>query len=139
MIRKARAQEVWAVWTLVKALHAEQALFRLNQDKALDAVTDAVADGRCFVSEEDGGITGYGAYRLGEDWYSDETVMIDMGLYVVPEHRHSRTALALRNALKREAKTKSLRFLPGCVGTGDNGARLYAHGFDLVGHIFEAR
>lgn len=139
MIRKATQADFWTVWLQVRAIHAEHSLLRLDQHKAMDAITDAIADGRCFVSDEDGKLTGFAAYKLGSDWYSSETIMMDMSVYVAPEYRHSRAALALRNALTREAKAKGLRFLPGCVGNTLNGARLYAHGFKLVGQIFEAR
>ena len=139
MIRAALREDFPAVWALAKALYAAQGMFRLREDKARAAIAAAVDAGRCLVAEAGGIIVGYAAYRIGADWYSDEQVMTDMGLFVDPAHRRSRAALGLLNAMKREARARGLRFLPGCGGKTQESARLFARGFKQVGITFEAK
>lgn len=138
MIRAARREDFPAVWILAQALYAEQALFRLDEDKAKAAMAGAVEAGRCLVAEAGDRIVGYAIWRIGADWYSDEAVMTDMGLFVAPDHRRSRAGPGLLKAMSREARARRMRFLPGCGGQSLRGARLFARGFKQVGIIFEA-
>jgi GNAT superfamily N-acetyltransferase len=139
MIRHARREDFAALWTLLKDMHREQALFSLNPEKAMRVLAGAIDGGRVLVAEKDGVIAGTFAWEEAVAYYSDDPFISDLWMYVAPKHRRSAVALRLRNAMKAEARALGVPLMAGAVGKTWNGARLFGRDFIKAGEIFFMR
>lgn len=139
MIRNAVRDDFEAIWCLLMMMHKEQALFSLDRSKTAAAIAKAIDTSQAWVALNNAIVIGTCAATSCEVWYSSEPFMGDMWIYVHPDHRHSRHAIGLRNAMVKAASNQGLVLMCGAVGKSLEGKRLYGRGFEEVGSLFMLR
>lgn len=87
MLRIATPDDLDAVCALLEVMDAEQALGRVNDQKARAAVSEIVNNNSCLVTEWRGGIVGSLGLYMSDTWRSDDRILSARWFYVHPEHR----------------------------------------------------
>lgn len=100
MLAIATSDDLQEVCDLLRVMHAENGVGRVNETKALGVITQTINAGHCLITRDQGQVVGsMGLYR-SQWWYSDDPVFFDQWFFVHPKHRSSGHALRLISAMK---------------------------------------
>lgn len=143
MIRPAQMADTARIVEIGEAMHQESAYRSIpySRDKVLGLMRSMIQGaGVVFVAEKGGEIVGGIAGGVSAHWFGDELYGYELGLFVLPEHRHGLVAMKLLLAWKNWCKEQGARSLRMGITTGVNvegTARFYRHmGFQDAGNLF---
>lgn len=135
MIRRAVAADLERLVALAALMHAESRfrIFRFAPHKVravLQGLIDSPDGGLVLVAVDDetGEIVGAMALLCAEQWFSDELVVQDFGLFVDPKHRGGVAAVRLVAEGERWARERGARTYELGINTGvavERTARLF--------------
>lgn len=108
MLTLATSDDLTEVCDLLRVMHAENGVGRVNEAKALGVISQRIADGGCMISRQRGVVVGSVAIYRDTWWYSDETVFFDQWFFVHPEHRNEGHAVRLIAALKQACRSSGV-------------------------------
>jgi GNAT superfamily N-acetyltransferase len=109
---------------LIKVMHDENGVGRLDQSKVRGAISEVIASGGCLVAKQDGRIVGSVGLIMDEWWYSSEKALIDRWFFVHPDHRKFGHATRLIAAMKAAADTSGLPVVLQVSSTVDTLSKL---------------
>ena len=116
-VRKATEADLPELMELCRALHAENAMFAMNDAKVADMLKRAF-DGRGAVIGalgEAGSIQGAIHLIITSFWYSDEFCLEELYSFVLPQYRKSENAKELINFAKRCSTELGIPLVIGVV------------------------
>ncbi len=134
MIRRALAADLERLVALAELMHAESRfrIFRFAAPKVrnvLQGLIDSPDAGLVLVAvDETSTIVGAIALLCAEQWFSDERVVQDFGLFVDPKHRGGLAAVRLVAEGERWARERGARTYELGINTGvqvERTARLF--------------
>lgn len=109
MLSIATSDDLPQVFDLLKVMHAENGVGRVNEAKALGVISQRINDGGCMITRHKAGhLVGTVAVYRSTWWYSDETALFDQWFFVHPEHRNEGHAVRLIAALKQAARNTGI-------------------------------
>ena len=108
MIELATSADFEGVCDLLRAMHAENGVGRVNEAKARGVISQNIESGGCLISRQRGVIVGSVAIYRDQWWYSDETAFFDRWFFVHPDNRDKGHAERLIAALKAAARNTGL-------------------------------
>lgn len=104
MITIATPSDLSEVVDLLRVMHAENGVGRVNETKALGVITKRIEAGGCMLARSHGRLVGSVAIYKDNWWYSDELAFFDQWFFVHPEHRSEGHAVRLLAALKQACR-----------------------------------
>lgn len=104
MLTLATPDDLTEVCDLLRVMHTENGVGRVNEAKALGVITERINEGGCMISRSHGKVVGSVAVYRSNWWYSDESVFFDQWFFVHPEHRNEGHAVRLIAALKQACR-----------------------------------
>lgn len=104
MISIATTDDLQEVCDLLRVMHAENGVGRVNEAKALGVISQRINDGGCMITRQQGRVVGSVAVYKNTWWYSDELVFFDQWFFVHPDFRNSGHAVRLIAALKQACR-----------------------------------
>ena len=104
MISLATPENLEEVCDLLRVMHAENGVGRVNEDKARGVITKRIQEGGCIVARSHGRLVGTVAIYKDMWWYSDELAFFDQWFFVHPEHRSEGHAVRRLAALKQACR-----------------------------------
>lgn len=116
-VRKAGPQDAPELMEMCRALHAENAMFKMNEAKVGDMLSRAF-DGRGAIIGalgETGSIQGAIYLLITNFWYSDEFCLEELYSFVLPQYRKSSHAKNLIGFGKRCADELGIPLVIGVV------------------------
>lgn len=116
-VRKAVLADKPELMDLCRALHSENAMFKMNEGKVSDML-DRAFDGRGSIIGAlgpTGGIHGAIQVVVSSFWYSDEWVLEELYSFVFPQYRKSENAKELIAFAKRCATELGIPLVIGVV------------------------
>ena len=116
MLTVATAADLPEVCELLRVMHTENGVGRVNEDKALGVISQRIKDGGCMISRSRGRLVGSVAVYESNWWYSDELAYFDQWFFVHPENRNEGHAVRLIAAMKAAARIRGIP-LVFAVGT----------------------
>lgn len=115
------------------------AVFAVNEEKARRYFRDLVERGRVLVAEEDGDLVGAIAADVHTYPFTDDTILQQQFVYVMPEWRRTRIGITLIRHLIDLAKRAHMPLFFG-ISTGTDvdrlGALLQRLGFKCIGGMY---
>lgn len=108
MISVATQDDLQAVCDLLRVMHAENGIGRVNEGKALGVISNRINEGGVLISKQRGQVVGSVAIYRAEWWYSDELAFFDQWFYVHVDHRAEGHATRLIAALKQAARNTGI-------------------------------
>lgn len=124
MIELATKDDLPGVCDLLRAMHDENGIGRVNEAKALGVITNIIDNGGCLISKKGESIVGsIGVYRSSW-WYSDEPVFFDQWFFVHPDNRTEGHATRLIAAMKQAARNSGTAFVLQVGSTVDTLSKL---------------
>lgn len=135
------------IWPLLRGLHTSVGIAPLNPEKCRREFLSFMQEGITLVARsESGEVIGFVCLVQGGLYYSDETYLVDKGIYVKPEHRGAvgmqlllavRTEAVKRNtfALVWDTNPSSRRNRGGGLEGIENGEILQRLGFFSAGYL----
>jgi len=100
MLRIATPDDLEAICTLLRSMHSEIGIGRVDDDTARGAISDIIQKGQCVVAEKDGAIVGSVGLTMTQWWYSKDLLFTDQWFFVHPAHRQHGLATRLVNFIK---------------------------------------
>lgn len=100
MLTIATRADLPEVCDLLRVMHAENGVGRVNETKALGVISQRIEEGGCMITRSHGKLVGSVAIYRDTWWYSDEIAFFDQWFFVHPEHRTEGHAARLIGALK---------------------------------------
>lgn len=127
-VRLAQPDEVHDVMAGALQACTENGFVNVNQTKLLGQVWDALnlSNGLVGVIGEPGKIEGGVLLRISEMWYSDERVLEEKAIFILPEYRNAKGGRARRlcEFAKRAAETLELPLLIGVLSNNRTEAKI---------------
>jgi hypothetical protein len=127
-VRLAQPDEVHDVMAGALQACAENGFVNVNQAKLLGQVWDALnlSNGLVGVIGEPGKIEGGILLRITEMWYSDDRVLEEKAIFILPEYRSAKGGRARRlcEFAKRAAVTLELPLLIGVLSNNRTEAKI---------------
>jgi hypothetical protein len=119
--RRANLFDVSAITAMLVEMHnnAEIKLTKLNTEKLVNKINEALHRGIIFVVHDDNNIVGSIGGMVVSDWWSDETHLSDLWFYVSPSQRKSNAAMLLVKNFIKLSKEAKLTVRLGHVFSGD--------------------
>ena len=110
-----------AITAMLVEMHnnAEIKLTKLNTEKLVNKINEALHRGIIFVVHDGNNIVGSIGGMVVSDWWSDETHLSDLWFYVSPSQRKSNAAMLLVKNFIKLAKEAKLTVRLGHVFSGD--------------------
>jgi len=99
--------------------NAEIKLTKVNTEKLVNKINEALHRGIVFVVQKDNEILGSIGGAVVSDWWSDEQHLSDLWFYVSPTARKSKAAALLSKDFIKTAKEVKLPVRLGHVFSGD--------------------
>jgi|TARA_R100001086_G_C11832837_1_gene257031 GNAT superfamily N-acetyltransferase len=99
------------VCDLLRVMHDENGIGRVNEEKALGVISSHIEEGGCIISRSNGDLVGSVGIYQDTWWYSDEKAFFDRWFFVHPEHRTGGHAVRLLGAIKQAARNESRPFV----------------------------
>jgi len=99
--------------------NAEIKLTKVNTEKLVNKINEALHRGVVFVVQKDNEILGSIGGAVVSDWWSDEQHLSDLWFYVSPTARKSKAAALLSKDFIKTAKEVKLPVRLGHVFSGD--------------------
>lgn len=103
-IRAAPAADMPALQDLLRAMHAEVGIGRLDEAKAAGMIHHVLTNGAVFVADLDGVIVGSIGLTADSWWYSQDRFLTDVWTFVHPDARKTRAAALLIGEARGMAK-----------------------------------
>lgn len=103
MLSVATPDELEEVCDLLRVMHAENGIGRVDEHKARGAISQIINASGCLISRQDGKIVGSVGLTMTSWWYSGENFLTDMWFFVHPEHRDGGHASRLIGWMKSAA------------------------------------
>lgn len=116
-VRKAVLADEPELMEMCRALHAENAMFKMNEDKVSDMLRRAF-DGRGAMIGAlgpTGAVQGAIHMIISSFWYSNEWVLEELYSFVLPQYRKSENAKELINFAKRCSTELNIPLVIGVV------------------------
>lgn len=104
MLEIATPADLQEVCDLLRVMHAENGVGRVNETKALGVITQRIQEGGCLLSRRHGRVVGSVAIYKSNWWYSDELAFFDQWFFVHPDHRNEGHAVRLIASLKQASR-----------------------------------
>lgn len=104
MIALATPENLEEVCELLRVMHAENGVGRVNEEKARGVITKRLQEGGVILARSHGRLVGSVAIYKDNWWYSDELAFFDQWFFVHPEHRSEGHAVRLLAALKQACR-----------------------------------
>jgi hypothetical protein len=119
--RRANLFDVSAITAMLIEMHnnAEIKLTKVNTEKLVNKINEALHRGVVFVVQKDNEILGSIGGAVVSDWWSDEQHLSDLWFYVSPTARKSKAAALLSKDFIKTAKEVKLPVRLGHVFSGD--------------------
>lgn len=118
MMRVAEPSDFQALCDLLRLMHAEIGVLKVDEPKALETVRAVVQSRLCFVCETDGQIVASLGLTFAEPfWYSKDQGLIDRWFFIHPEHRHATHASDLVVTAKKAARIAQVPLWLGISST----------------------
>ena len=119
--RRANLFDVSAITAMLVEMHnnAEIKLTKLNTEKLVNKINEALHKGIIFVVHDKNNIVGSMGGVIVSDWWSDETHLSDLWFYVSPTSRKSNAAMLLVKNFIKLSKEAKLTVRLGHVFSGD--------------------
>jgi GNAT superfamily N-acetyltransferase len=149
IVRVAGPDDYAEVWRLFLTGHAENGIFELAPQKVEHFVSRALwperidpmdtgPRGVIGVIGAPGALEALAFLVIGEVWYTRDKHVGDCFVFVAPDHRRSRHAMALLEWMKHQARLTALPLMSGVVSTERTEAKcvLYRRMFPKVGEVF---
>ena len=110
-----------AITAMLVEMHnnAEIKLTKLNTEKLVNKINEALHKGIIFVVHDKNNIVGSMGGVIVSDWWSDETHLSDLWFYVSPTSRKSNAAMLLVKNFIKLSKEAKLTVRLGHVFSGD--------------------
>jgi N-acetylglutamate synthase-like GNAT family acetyltransferase len=145
LIRKARHEDIEAMVTLGRAMHAESIFAPYDYDQAKVALHIGtlieLPNGIALVAEGDGGIHGGFIGAVEPHYFGTDTQAFDYALFLTPRARTGSTGLKLIREYVKQAKHIGAKQIMLANSTGyqpERVARLFeSMGFNRLGFVFE--
>jgi len=152
-VRLATLADAGAVFSLCVDLHAENALFPIDQEKYQTRIAEILATpeewlaltgnektkfGFIAIAEKRGIPAGAIVVSIEKLWYTEVECLSELFNYVAPEHRRSDCAKRLLGFVKELSDEMGMTLLIGVLSTTRTEAkvRLYGRHFTPVGAFF---
>ncbi|QCG94968.1 GNAT family N-acetyltransferase [Azospirillum sp. TSA2s] len=103
-IRDATDVDLPALIGLLRVMHAEVGIGRLDEPKAVGMISHVLTSGAVFVAELDGAIVGSVGLTADSWWYSQDRFLTDVWTFVHPDARKTRAAALLIGEARAMAK-----------------------------------
>jgi hypothetical protein len=119
--RRANLFDVSALTAMLIEMHnnAEVELTKVNTEKLVNKINEALHRGVVLVALKDNKIVGSIGGLVVSDWWSDEKHLSDLWFYVSPSCRKSKAAVLLSKDFIKIAKDAKLAVRLGHVFSGD--------------------
>lgn len=116
-VRKAGPADKPELMELCRALHAENAMFKMNESKVAGMLDRAFTGSGAIIGAlgPTGGIQGAICLLITSFWYSDEWCLEELYSFVLPEHRKSENAKHLITFAKRCSTELGIPLVIGVV------------------------
>lgn len=108
MLRIATPADLEAICNLLRSMHDEIGVGRVDEKTALGAISEIINQGYCVVVEKDGAIVGSIGLTLTQWWYSKDKLFTDQWFFVHPDHRKFGLATRLLNFVKAVGDRRGL-------------------------------
>jgi hypothetical protein len=89
-MRIATPEDVSRIEDLLREMHTEIGVGRLDEDKARGAILPLIQSRQCIVATRGDEIVGSVGLTLTSFWYSKDTFLTDMWFFVHPDHRNDK-------------------------------------------------
>lgn len=143
MIRAATPADIPRIIEMGITMHAKTSYSRFVYDhgKAATFLQEQIAgDGVVFVAEVDGQVIGAMVGSIVDQWFNDDLIAYEYGVYVEPSRRNGFVALRMIRAFVEWARIKGAKQVQMGICTGvnvDGISRLYeSAGFRLLGPLY---
>jgi hypothetical protein len=109
-----------------RALHAENAMMPLSEDRIRAAAWRAIRQDRAMVGVIGpvGALEGMIYLTIGQFWYTDKPHLEELYAYVLPEFRRSTNAKALVEFAKRSSERLKVPLLIGIISNDRTAAKI---------------
>lgn len=104
MLSIATLDELPQICDLLRVMYAENGVGRVNEQKALGAITQRISEGGCLISKQHDRVVGSVAIYRSTWWYSDQVAFFDQWFFVHPDHRTQGHAVRLIAGLKQACR-----------------------------------
>ncbi len=105
MMRVAEPSDLQAVCDLLRLMHAEIGVLKVDEPKALETIRAVIESRQCLLCEADGQIVASLGLVFGEPfWYSRDTGLRDTWFFIHPDHRGGPYAQDLVLTAKKMAR-----------------------------------
>jgi GNAT superfamily N-acetyltransferase len=104
MLSVATPDDFEAVYELLKVMHAENGIGRVDEPKARGAISEVINANGCLLAWQGDRIVGSVGLTMTSWWYSRENFLTDMWFFVHPDHRAEGHATRLIAWMKTAAK-----------------------------------
>jgi len=136
-VRIATPDDLDAIMELARLVNEENGVFKMNEGKVVQMLWPALTrtSGICGVIGKVGGpLTGLVLLRISSYWYSDESFLEEMCVFVHPDHRWGRRGHRARKLCEFAKKCSEDLGLPLMIGILSNTrtetkVKLYSHHF----------
>lgn len=108
MITIATIDDLEGVCDLLRVMHAENGVGRVNEIKARGVITQRINEGGCMITRRHGKLVGSVAIYRDAWWYSSEPAFFDQWFFVHPDHRTEGHAVRLLAALKQACRNTGM-------------------------------
>lgn len=137
LVRIARLEDIDGLMALARLMHEEVGIFSLDEDRARDKFSQAIASGVIGVIG-DRGLYGCICFDISAAWYSSMPMLAEFMFFVHPEHRRTAYARSLIGWAKYVANGAELPLRMGIFGLKQTDAkvRLCERQLEYVGSFF---
>ena len=141
-IRQATAHDLSEIITLLERMHEESPIAAppIHYPKLVAVLNDAMTNFLCAVAEnQDGKLIGCAAAVMTEWFFSLETYVGDIFIYVLPAHRNSNAGTKLMRTIIRYAEQQERPLVTGPTSglDVDRKEKFYgSHGLKKMGALF---
>lgn len=108
MLSVATPDDLEEVFQLLLVMHAENGIGRVDEPKALGAISQIINSGGCLISKQNGKIVGSVGLTMTSWWYSRENFLVDEWFFVHPDHRSEGHATQLIGWMKTAAQVSKV-------------------------------
>lgn len=108
MLSVATPDDLDEVCELIRVMHAEVGIGRLDDTKVRGAISEIINSGGCLISKQDDRIVGSVGLTMTSWWYSPDRFLVDQWFFVHPDHRAEGHATQLIAWMKTAAKNTGI-------------------------------
>lgn len=125
-VRKAGIQDEDELMAMCRALHEENGMFKMNEDKVRGALRRAFTNTGAIIGAlgEPGKIEGSIYLLISNFWYSDEWHLEELWSFVLPQYRRSSNAKDLISFAKRCSDELGIPLVIGVISNERTAAKV---------------